>query len=476
MTSLPVLSPPPGDQLGPYWNDAVCRELPTLREAFDLDRMRTALDAVLGDGRGGVVRCHAPSATYMPGVGCTLRYRIELASGGAEPELTVVTARLFPSDRLATQYFAARLAPLATRLAGRTPGGSLPASAALMHDLRMTAALFPLDGELPTLVDAADPTVVSELLSRDVFARQRLIDVRLGHYGRGRRCVLRYLVSEPGGGGRELIGKVVADGSAAHAHQVLRALTADRGENPARLLRVPATLGYHHHLRLLLLESVSGMALCSARVKSHLRGDQPQPHQAADEVASCARIAASLHRCSVDAGRQRAAGGDLRTLQRSTMRIRAVSPQLGERLLDRLHAVRERLSRSTPLPPGLCHGDFKLNQIIGEGPRRSLIDLDTACWAEPALDLGQFLAYLRLKAIDLGGTGLVDDLCGIFMHAYVESRGWPGGEIPRLEERTASYEALSLLSRAVHSWYKFKPERLQASLTLLDERLSCAPR
>lgn len=474
MTSLPVLSPPLAHQLGPYWNDAVCRELPTLREAFDLDRMRTALDAGLGAGHGSVVRCHAPSATYMPGVGCTLRYRIELA-GAETREPTVVTARLFPSDRSATRYFVARLAPLATRVAGRTPGGSLPASAAVLHELSMTAALFPLDGDLPTLVDAADPTIVSALLRRDASAPHRLIDVRLGHYGRGRRCVLRYLVSEPGACSRELIGKVVADGTAANAHLVLRALTADGHENKTRSLRVPATLGYHHHLRLLLLESVSGTALCSARVKSHLRGDQPQPRQAADEVATCARIAASLHRCSVDAGRQRAAEGDLRRLQRSAARIRAVSPQLGDRLLDRLHAVRERLSRSTPLSPGLCHGDFKLNQIVGEGRRRSLIDLDTACWAEPALDLGQFLAYLRLKAIDLGGTGLVDDLCGVFMHAYVESRGWPDGEIPWLEERTASYEALSLLSRAVHSWYKFKPERLHASLTLLDERLSCAP-
>jgi hypothetical protein len=37
-----------------------------------------------------------------------------------------------------------------------------------------------------------------------------------------------------------------------------------------------------------------------------------------------------------------------------------------------------------------------------------------------------------------------------------------------VEERAASYAALSLVERALHSWQKFKPERVDQTLTLLE--------
>jgi len=214
--------------------------------------------------------------------------------------------------------------------------------------------------------------------------------VQPAHYGRGNRCVLRYLVSEAGGERYAVIGKVVADGSGANAYRVLMALAARADERRTTPLQVPAPIGYRHDLGLVLLESVPGAALCSSRVKAYLRRESAPSQHAADEIATCARIAAALHSSPIDAA-PRHLNDDLHALHRSAVALRARSPGLGSRLLERLQGVRERLGQSTPLAPVLCHGDFKLNQIIGDGACRTLIDLDTACLAEPARDLGQFL-------------------------------------------------------------------------------------
>ena len=50
------------------------------------------------------------------------------------------------------------------------------------------------------------------------------------------------------------------------------------------------------------------------------------------------------------------------------------------------------------MPFCLCHGDFKYAQVFFDGDAVGLVDLDNVCQAEPALDLGQFFAYLRTQA------------------------------------------------------------------------------
>src|SRR3712207_8430077 len=55
----------------------------------------------------------------------------------------------------------------------------------------------------------------------------------------------------------------------------------------------------------------------------------------------------------------------------------------------------EAAAECDPLPLVPSHGDLTPGQILFDGARPGLLDFDTVCQAEPALDLGQFLAYLR---------------------------------------------------------------------------------
>jgi aminoglycoside phosphotransferase (APT) family kinase protein len=133
-----------------------------------------------------------------------------------------------------------------------------------------------------------------------------------------------------------------------------------------------------------------------------------------------------------------------------------------------LAAAEARARRSRALPVRLCHGDFKHNQVLEDGALRTLVDFDTVCDAEPALDLGHFLGYLRLKV----PNDAADRLCDRFLAGYLDAAGsGPGTEA--LRERIAVYELVSLLGRAVHSYQKFKPERLAAIGPLLEDRVAC---
>ena len=49
--------------------------------------------------------------------------------------------------------------------------------------------------------------------------------------------------------------------------------------------------------------------------------------------------------------------------------------------------------------PVASHGAFRTDQYMIERGELVMIDLDGFCWANPARDLGNFMAYLRWKAI-----------------------------------------------------------------------------
>ncbi|MGA1781458.1 MAG: phosphotransferase, partial [Planctomycetota bacterium] len=49
--------------------------------------------------------------------------------------------------------------------------------------------------------------------------------------------------------------------------------------------------------------------------------------------------------------------------------------------------------------PVLCHRDFHDKQILIDGDRGTLIDMDLAAAGHPALDVGNILAHLRLREL-----------------------------------------------------------------------------
>ena len=84
-----------------------------------------------------------------------------------------------------------------------------------------------------------------------------------------------------------------------------------------------------------------------------------------------------------------------------------LAPAVAGSLRRHLEALRG-LALDPPGPPVVAHGDFYPSQVLFDGPTTGLVDFDTVCLAEPALDLGSFTGHLAVavrKAPGRGGRG-----------------------------------------------------------------------
>ena len=152
------------------------------------------------------------------------------------------------------------------------------------------------------------------------------------------------------------------------------------------------------------------------------------------------------------------------------------------------HATRRLQSyaeTTAELPVCFSHGDYTYTQLIFDENTCGLVDFDTVCQAEPALDLGQFLAYMRLAArkaedgiLAKGGEPIaldVDALSEQFVEMYIHTAELGSKDAEQLRARVAAYEIISLMRITLHSWQKMKSSRLEVAAALLEERVTALP-
>jgi len=134
----------------------------------------------------------------------------------------------------------------------------------------------------------------------------------------------------------------------------------------------------------------------------YCRGESPNRRwlQKRGEVADADRIAdllAWIHARPVDASLERFGPEDetdtlrhrLETFERTLRMPPARARRLVQTVGERLHARESR--------PVLCHRDLHDKQILLDGDRGYLIDLDLVALGSPALDVGNILAHIHLR-------------------------------------------------------------------------------
>ncbi len=449
------------------------RRLPGLRAALDGNLIRPLLGAALRVS-GSVGECTAEQCLYL-GDSCAVRYAVDI--GGRQ---ILVTGRLFADPEAAVALLGDVLEPLARRVPAHRRAG-LGALVAAVPGYPMVLSAFPVDSELPALVEATDPEWLLEVFRRVVPGALNVASdllecsVEPVHYGRRHRCVLRYSLEAIDPDGRRhpitAYGKVAVDAEGALAAPIIDALLT-RGE-----IRVPRSLGYLPEHRLALFEGISGVPRVAQLLRERLGGTPaPTPGSATLEsaVMACAAVAARLHGSGIHLGPVRRMTDDLERLRVEVHRMTPVSGPLAGRLQAWLAAVEVRAG-GDPLPLGLAHGDYSYTQLIFDGDRVGLVDFDTVCQAEPALDLGHFLAYLDFAGRKGGGRdrrGLTAEMRDQFLATYVTERGLGEADARRLLDRTAGYELVSLLRLAIHAWQKLKSRRLRFIVEALEDRLT----
>jgi ABC-type multidrug transport system fused ATPase/permease subunit len=472
-------------ELEPLQAPALNRALPGLVEALDAGAMAPRLRGLISD-EWDLQWCTPGKALVQPGEGATMRYRLGLRHLGSGRTVEhVVAGRLFTAAELAEDWLLECVAPLADRAAGRADLGAFRHLSQLDRSLRLVLHSFPVDPDLPGLLDATNPNRLPEILGpalADAVEGLILQECRpqVVRYVRPGRCVIRYEVLWRLPGSDRVLkqvvyGKVYADDRGA---KIGPAITALRGRvqsasSPAARFMVPSSRGYLPDLKLALVDALPGSPQLTGLLRDWVAGVNPAAaRQLGFEraLASCARIVAALHESGIELGLTRSLQDEIEAAQSDVTAIAPLAPALAAALTAQLQGVAD-VSADTVPTRAFAHGDLTPGQFLFDGPLVGLVDFDSAGISEPASDLGQFVGYLDVatcKALSVRGRveGGLATAGRIFLDDYIRATGTDVDA--QSGSRVAAYRTLTLVRIAAQSWRQLKPARVQVARSLLD--------
>jgi hypothetical protein len=359
----------------------------------------------------------------------------------------------------------------------------------------MRTYFFPHDPALPALATVLEPEAIACVLTESLpecrigafrVLRCRVMPLR---YRPGRRCTvqldIRLRENRTGAiTSRTLFGKVYHDVAKAKAvygeMQMLAAATAVQ-EGQITLARAVAFLP---DLALVLQAPVEGKPL--DMLFGRMEGPAEKGNQHGWEGALRAATAlAALHRTGLASQRERLIAAELVRFKRRAARVSLADPFLGRRMDELASALSTRFEQL--LAPGaevsLVHGDCKPSQFLIGPNHVALLDFDHCGMADPASDVGNFMASLRqlgarqwLKARKSAAASArllwLQALEQRFLDEYCAASGRGADFHQKLFRRRAAwYEAVALLRKALRSFARGPHSPLPAAL--VDEAWRC---
>jgi aminoglycoside phosphotransferase (APT) family kinase protein len=187
-------------------------------------------------------------------------------------------------------------------------------------------------------------------------------------------------------------------------------------------------------------------------------------------IRGAADALAALHQGEMSTSRVRPVAAELQRMQRRSERIMQVDPNIGAVLNELARSLPVWLDRLPTWGAEIClvHGDCKPSQFFvlpttqgGSGVGQvAVLDFDHCGMADPAADVGNFLASLRQ-------AGVAHALRVRFLTAYLAARRCPS--VLRL--RATWYQAVALLRKALRSFARSPRSPLPAHL--VQEAWNC---
>jgi hypothetical protein len=189
-----------------------------------------------------------------------------------------------------------------------------------------------------------------------------------------------------------LFGKLLARDGAALCNAFL-ALAQASQVDPA-LPRIPPLVAYWPDWHMLLQGAVNGVELHTFAFDHSIAVEQRHAW-----LCRAGQAIAALHRSTTLPGPHRTLAADLAELHEYQALMAQINPRLAARYATTLEALEHLAGTCVEPAPVPSHGALRTDQFLVEQNQLVLIDLDSFCWANPARDLGNFLAYLRWKAM-----------------------------------------------------------------------------
>ncbi|HUF68842.1 MAG TPA: phosphotransferase [Longimicrobiales bacterium] len=410
---------------------------PTLAAALDTDAVLEQLVRELPELRDELepVALSASDVRYEPGRRCELLFRLK--------------ARVGRTGRTATQLLAATIVP-----EGKTPAAVpqalleryarhedrlLRTPTVYLDSMRMAVRAFPLDPELPWLFDALQADVAALWLDRtwrERKARVRRVRPELLGYTPGARAALSMEVHAEARSTREpelrhLIAKMHAKKDAARLFAGSWAVwRAARGR-----VSLAPPVGFSSALNLSLQERVAGERLGGLAGETAFRR----------RMRETARAIATLHAIEIPLPTRRKPGEEAGVVLRWSAVLAAIRPDLAHRI----EALRDQLVGALETRvelKGPVHGDFHHTNVLVDGDRITIIDLDEMALGDPALDVGRFMASTRIPSLrTFGTTDGLEESREEFLEEYMRRN-------PEDQRRVRLFEAASLFTSAASAF------------------------
>lgn len=251
------------------------------------------------------------------------------------------------------------------------------------------------DAKLPTLERALAPLTIEPQLTEFLTRRDQSITgvtlhtVKLRRHKSGRRAVIEYGLEVRRGRNatsERLIGKLRSrtadvENLAAWSELSAGSFAADAMDGVA----IPQPLGVIQELHLTLQSFAAGQPLAE-RLTSPLTAE-PAARRAATAIAK-------LHHSELLPGRTHTIADELDILAARYTALAAKRPAWELRLRNLLQDCRTLAQRLPIVSPRPIHRDFYHDQLLLNGDRVWLLDLDLLCSGDPALDAGNFSGHL----------------------------------------------------------------------------------
>jgi len=362
-----------------------------------------------------------------------------------------------------------------------------------VHIARLGATIqrFPHDERLPDLVAAMHPPqggAVWLALAAVAAGQSGRGDLVLDsvsaaplRYKPGDRCVIRYHLQGRTASGRSVstsvIGKLYRSAEQARQATALaeRLWALQRAEPWA-----PRPLGVVDPLPLALTEDLGSAADTPATVVGteviRMGGDASS---AALRAAATALADLHLRAVAPDGTSDRTGAQEAVKSANRAVTISRYVPELAGEVSSLASALGEALEASRPLRSRPAHGSFKPSQLLYREGAVLLVDFDQFCLADPALDLGYFLAYLRPPGIwyhRAGTRAWFEEASAAFLAAYADAaqaRGMGDDELAGVRLRSHVYEAALLLKIAARRPNRLHSARPGEVRALLGEVAAC---
>ena len=272
----------------------------------------------------------------------------------------------------------------------------------------MTAA--PHDVALPSLAIALDRDAMQQRF-RTVGIPGDLLEATTWRHRAGDRCTIRYSLAD-GLGPLSLFGKIFRHDARGKAAAVIEMATASAADHA--LPQIMPVVAFFDDLDLVVFEGCVG-----AREFHPMCADptiDPTMRRAGWRAFGAA--IAALHGSTIANLPRHSYDADLAELVYLNDNMRQLEPDLAARhsaIITRLVATRSAVALSV----SPVHGSLRTDQVLFAEDRVVLLDLDSAGRADPGLDIGNLIAYLRWKVIRDPQRGIaVEDAIDSFTSGY----------------------------------------------------------